>query len=461
MRRLLPLVGAVLVLASVLSSTAAADTFRVVQPHPSAVGSVGATVIPFTSTQPRSGGTSYAALRPIWQAAGNAYGIPWEVLGAINKVETNFGQNLGPSSAGAVGWMQFMPSTWARWGVDANGDGAADPNNPTDAIFSAARYLAGCGGQFDIARAVYCYNHATWYVNEVLGLASLYSAGGDGGATGFAISPGKLKAQLASARSRVSASHALLSSAHAQAARLARSERRFLRVADTARVLSNQLEARKRAVQLSVRRQAAAARVSRLQQRLDAATSQLGQFRDEGNGASFGTSSPALLSSNLFSIGGGSGAPYSGIVSLAMQYLGIPYKWGGATPVAGFDCSGLVQYVYAQVGISLPHYTVSQWNYPGAVPVPKNQLQPGDLVFFNGLDHVGIYIGYGDFIDAPHTGANVEIDSLSEPWFASRYDGARRVLGAAVAGQSQATTTATFTSAGSTAFSSDIVYFTH
>jgi hypothetical protein len=94
MRRLLPLVGAVLVLASVLSSTATADTFRVVQPHPSAVGSVGATMIPFTSTQPGSGGTSFAALRPIWQAAGNAYGIPWEVLGAINKVETNFGQNL-------------------------------------------------------------------------------------------------------------------------------------------------------------------------------------------------------------------------------------------------------------------------------------------------------------------------------------------------------------------------------
>ncbi len=458
MRRLLPLVGAVLVLASVLSSTATADAFRVVQPHPS-VGSVGATMIPFTSTQPGSGGTSFAALRPIWQAAGNAYGIPWEVLGAINKVETNFGQNLGPSSAGAVGWMQFMPSTWARWGVDANGDGVADPNNPTDAIFSAARYLTGCGGQFDIARAVYCYNHATWYVNEVLGLASLYSAGG--GATGFAISPGKLKAQLASARSSVSASHALLGSARAQAAKLARSERRFLRVANTARVLSNQLEARKRAVQLSVRRQAAAARVSRLQQRLNAATSQLGQFRDEAKGASFGTSSPALLSNNLFSVGGGSAAPYSGIVSLAMQYLGIPYRWGGASPVNGFDCSGLVQYVYAQVGISLPHYTVSQWNYPGAVPVPKNQLRPGDLVFFNGLDHVGIYIGYGDFIDAPHTGANVEIDSLSEPWFASRYDGARRILGAAVAGASQTATTAAFTSAGSTAFSSDVVYFTH
>lgn len=460
MRRLLPLLGAVLVLASVLSTTASADTFRVMRPQAGAGASP--SVIPFVSTpQAQAGGTSFAALRPIWQAAGNAYGIPWEVLAAINKVETNFGQNLGPSSAGAVGWMQFMPSTWARWGVDANGDGVADPNNPTDAIFSAARYLAGCGGQFDIAQAVYCYNHATWYVNEVLGLASVYSQGagvtGFAGATGFAVSQKQLKAQLASARSRVSGSHALLGDARAQAAKLARSERRFLRVANTARVLSNQLDARKRAVQLGLRRQAADARVHQLQRRLDAATAQLGRYRSEENNASFGSNAPALLSSNLFSVGGSSNAPYGGVVSLAMQYLGIPYKWGGASPATGFDCSGLVQYVYAQVGISLPHYTVSQWNYPGAVPVAKNQLQPGDLVFFNGLDHVGIYVGFGDIIDAPHTGANVEIDSLSEPWFASRYDGARRILGAAVAGMPRSVGAP----AGSTAFSSDVVYFTH
>jgi cell wall-associated NlpC family hydrolase len=452
------------VLALTLSSTAGADTFRVVRPHGSGGGSVAFSstgpVIPFTAAQKaQTGPMSFAALRGIWQAAGSTYGIPWSVLAAINKVETNFGQNLGPSSAGAIGWMQFMPSTWARWGVDANGDGVADPDNPTDAIFSAARYLAGCGGQFDIARAIYCYNHASWYVNEVLGLASLYGAGG--AASGFAISPSRLKAQLASAHSRVSASHTLLAGARAQAVKLARSERRFLRVANTARALTDQLDAHKRAVLLGVRRRAADARVHQLQRRLSAATTQLGRYRDEANSPSFGTNAPALLPSNLFSPGGTSSAPYSGVPSLAMQYLGIPYKWGGASPTTGFDCSGLVEYVFAQVGISLPHYTVSQWNYPGAVPVPKNQLRPGDLVFFNGLDHVGIYIGYGDFIDAPHTGANVEIDSLSEPWFASRYDGARRILGAAVAGASQTATTAAFTSAGSTAFSSDVVYFTH
>jgi cell wall-associated NlpC family hydrolase len=447
----------VLVLALALSGTAGADNFRVVQPHHAS--SAPDTVVPFTVTQPQGegGAMSFAALRPIWQAAGSTYGIPWEVLAAINKVETNFGSNLGPSSAGAVGWMQFMPSTWARWGVDANGDGVADPNNPTDAIFSAARYLAGCGGQFDIARAVYCYNHASWYVNEVMGLASLYSQ--SGGALGVVFSPGDLKARLASARTRVATSHAQLGTARAQAERLARSERKFLRVANNARLLSNRLEAEKRAALLGVRRQAADSLVNRLQRRLDAATTQLGTYRSEANSVPFGSDSPQLLAS-MFATGNGS-APYGGVGSIAMQYLGIPYKWGGASPMAGFDCSGLVQYVFAQVGISLPHYTVAQWNYPGAVPVPKNQLQPGDLVFFNGLDHVGIYLGYGDFIDAPHTGASVQIDSLSEPWFKSRYDGARRILSAAVAGASQTATTTAFTSPGTTTFSSDVVYFTH
>jgi cell wall-associated NlpC family hydrolase len=456
MRRLLPLLGAVLVLGLTVAGTAGADTFRVAHPHHQSAGAA-PTVVPFTVTpQAQGGAMSFAALLPIWQAAGNAYGIPWPVLAAINKVETNFGQNLGPSSAGAVGWMQFMPSTWARWGIDANGDGVADPNNPTDAIFSAARYLAGCGGQFDIARAVYCYNHASWYVNEVLGLASLYSQnGGLGGGVGVVFSAKQLKAQLASARNRISASHALLGTARAQVRKLARSERKFLRVANHARLLTRQLDARKRAVLLGVRRQAADARVKQLQSRLNAATNQLGSYRNEANGPAFATNGPALLPGNWFSTGGGS-APYSGVVSIAMQYLGVPYKWGGASPLTGFDCSGLVQYVFAQVGISLPHYTVSQWNYAGAVPVPKNQLQPGDLVFFNGLDHVGIYIGYGDFIDAPHTGAAVEIDSLSEKWFASRYNGARRIVGAAVGGVPQAAS-----SPGSTAFSSNIVYFTH
>ncbi len=116
-----------------------------------------------------------------------------------------------------------------------------------------------------------------------------------------------------------------------------------------------------------------------------------------------------------------SGGGHPQAASLAAQYLGVPYVWGGASP-SGFDCSGLVMYVYAQLGISLPHYTVSQWN--ATIPVPPSDMQPGDLVFFDGLGHVGIYIGNGQFIDAPHTGSVVRVDSIAG--FGS-FDGARRV----------------------------------
>jgi membrane-bound lytic murein transglycosylase B len=118
-------------------------------------------------------------LVPIYQRASAQYGLGSQgaaVLAGINAVETAFGTNLGPSSAGAEGWMQFMPSTWAEWGVDANGDGVADPNNPEDAIFSAARYLAAAGMPADTYGAIYAYNHADWYVSEVLADAGCYAA---------------------------------------------------------------------------------------------------------------------------------------------------------------------------------------------------------------------------------------------------------------------------------------------
>jgi murein DD-endopeptidase MepM/ murein hydrolase activator NlpD len=107
-------------------------------------------------------------LLPIYQAAGMQYGIRWEVLAAINEIETDYGRNLNISSAGAVGWMQFMPATWDMYGVDANGDSVKDPFNPVDAIFAAARYLRAAGGDQDIRRAVFAYNHADWYVDSVL-----------------------------------------------------------------------------------------------------------------------------------------------------------------------------------------------------------------------------------------------------------------------------------------------------
>ena len=117
-------------------------------------------------------------------------------------------------------------------------------------------------------------------------------------------------------------------------------------------------------------------------------------------------------------------ARYGGAVGIAMRYLGVPYKWGGASPSTGFDCSGFTMYVYAQLGVSLPHYTGDQWQMGSAVA--RSDLQPGDLVFFDGLGHEGMYIGGNQFIHAPHTGDVVKISSISG-WYADTYMGARRL----------------------------------
>ena len=109
--------------------------------------------------------------------------------------------------------------------------------------------------------------------------------------------------------------------------------------------------------------------------------------------------------------------------AIALKYLGTPYQWGGATPASGFDCSGLVMYVYAQLGIQLPHYAAAQYGY--GIPVARDQLQAGDLVFFDGLSHVGIYIGGDEMVHAPETGDVVKITPLSQ--FGASYVGARRI----------------------------------
>ncbi len=115
---------------------------------------------------------------------------------------------------------------------------------------------------------------------------------------------------------------------------------------------------------------------------------------------------------------------YGGVAGIAMQYLGVPYQWGGMSP-SGFDCSGLVAFAYAQVGVSLPHNAAAQYGY--GAPVSRDQLQAGDIVFFNGLGHNGIYIGGGLFVHAPHTGDVVKVSSLSDSWYASTWVGARRI----------------------------------
>jgi cell wall-associated NlpC family hydrolase len=173
---------------------------------------------------------------------------------------------------------------------------------------------------------------------------------------------------------------------------------------------------------------------------------------------------PAFPSSPYpFRVAGGltAAAQDDPVVAVAMQYLGVPYKWGGASPKAGFDCSGLVKYVFAQLGLSLPHYAAAQWYFPGAVWVPPERLQPGDLVFFTGSDgtreapgHVGIYVGDGYLIDAPHTGSFVRFDSLEERWFANKYVGAKRIVGTSLDARRlfEASKTGAFAMAGRAGF---------
>jgi hypothetical protein len=149
------------------------------------------TCSPIVATGP---GSPPADLLPIYQGAAAQYGLGpdgWAYLAAINRVETDFGQNLSVSSAGAIGWMQFEPGTWAKYGVSVSGTGPPDPYNPNDAIYSAANLLHASGAPANWSQAIYAYNHASWYVSEVEGYASQYAGPGISvGTTGPAGSSG-------------------------------------------------------------------------------------------------------------------------------------------------------------------------------------------------------------------------------------------------------------------------------
>ena len=151
--------------------------------------------IPTLPSPSCSPGAVPAVLVPIYQRAAAVYGLGPQgpsVLAAINEIETAFGTNLNVSSAGALGWMQFMPPTWAAYGVDADGDGASDPYDPEDAIHAAANYLSASGAPGDWYRAIYAYNHADWYVADVLAGAACYAGLGNTVAGAFDLAP-KLK----------------------------------------------------------------------------------------------------------------------------------------------------------------------------------------------------------------------------------------------------------------------------
>ncbi|MGB2875572.1 MAG: lytic murein transglycosylase [Gaiellaceae bacterium] len=307
--------AAAISLALVLAGSAAADTFRIVPSAPTfATGlpSALAPNAPGTAAYPSSPPLvperlSYGQLQALWQSAGTTYGIPWQVLAAINKVESNFGRNMGPSSAGAIGWMQFMPSTWARWGVDANGDGVADPWNAADAITSAARYLAASGGQTDISAAIYSYNHAQWYVNEVLQLAQLFGSGGAQATFGL----DRLQISLDTARANVADANTRVVKAERKVRVLWLRERAVKTRLAMTTVLSDRFELERKAAYAGVARAAAQARVAALRTALEHAQTTLTSAANQSLSSSFAPAAatmmgaPAYDGNYVFPVGGG------------------------------------------------------------------------------------------------------------------------------------------------------------
>ena len=321
MRRLA--LAALLLSFALVAGTARADTFDIVAPGADTPNGVGAIALPFAFTTPPSAPEqlSYPQLLGIWQRAGAAYGIQWQVLAAINKVESNFGRNMGPSSAGAIGWMQFMPSTWLRWGTDANGDGVADPWEAQDAIFSAARYLAAAGGATDIYRAVFAYNHADWYVQEVLDLAKSF---GSNGTVAFTID--RVQENLDAARTAVVDANSRLLAAQRDENRLAAEVTRLNGKADRAALLSDRLTLQAEAGRTDERRAAAADDVTSAQAALDEARTALDRAEQAAAGASLQSGTSQLMaapsygsSGYVFPVGGG-----PGVVSVSHTHHDYP-----------------------------------------------------------------------------------------------------------------------------------------
>lgn len=230
-------------------------------------------------------------------------GIPWQIFAAIAKVESDFGRNMATSSAGAIGYGQFLPETWAAYGGDGNGDGVADPYDFHDVIPAMGRYLLASGAPADIPRALYAYNHSWDYVDTVLAYAGAY---------GY-VDPASIPARA---------------------------------------------------------------------------------------------------------------------VALVRSRIGAPYVWGAEGPDA-FDCSGLVLWVYQQLGLQTPRTAQQQFEW--AAPIEPSQLQPGDLVFYENtypaperITHVGIYVGNGTMVMAPSSGDFVKEVALSNAYWSAHFVSAGR-----------------------------------
>ena len=307
-------VAVLALLAAVLAGSARADSFLVVPegappalPSAEVPGLSGGLAVAWTTPPAVPQELEYPQLVGLWQRAGTAYGIPWQVLAAINKIESNFGRNMGPSSAGAIGWMQFMPSTWLRWGTDANGDGLADPWNAEDAIHSAARYLAAAGGATDLYRAIFAYNHADWYVQEVLELSKLF---GDAGVD-VVFTLDRLQVSLTTARQHAARAAEELSRARARARRLESRTEALAARAETTTLLSRRLQLEQRATATALAARTARQDVGTARDKLAEAREALEQARVQAQAPSFapGTStllgSPTYSGGYVFPVGGG------------------------------------------------------------------------------------------------------------------------------------------------------------
>jgi cell wall-associated NlpC family hydrolase len=387
---------------------------------------------------------SYGELLALWRQAGDAYGIPWELLASINEVESAFGSNMGPSWAGAVGWMQFMPSTWDRWGLDATGDGLADPWNPTDAVFSAARYLAASGAHEDLPGAVWSYNHSDEYVAHVLDLAGQFlmnplrgrqlpfaPAGTDSNAA-------SLQSLLADARLRM---EALAATATEIQATIAEGESAMLEAeaatGDPALSDAEFDETRQQLADLAASR-------SSLEGQLLETLADLAQTGEQVAAIeqAIVEEESTLGTSGLDGLIGKPPTPAAaGVIDWAIRQLGIPYQWGGnhgfsleqmvgdePSIPAGFDCSSLLAWAFAKgAGIYIGDWTGSQWELGATAAGAQRGLGPaqgggpppggytaGDLIFFNNTSHVAMYLGNDLFVHAPHTGDVVRVARLSD-----------------------------------------------
>ena len=327
---------------AILAAPAVAEQIRHEQCSPYTPTNTTGLVLPAPGGQRRASLTNPPTpipdrIQALYMAAASRYQLPWTLLAGIGMEETNHGRNNTTSSAGAQGLMQFMPATFARYAVDGDGDGKTIITSDADSIYSAANYLVASGalhGPDGIRGALYAYNHALWYVNDVLYYAAAYS--------GEDVTANPCVTLDTSANS--------------------------------------------------------------------------GPVPLPGTG-------PAIVA-----------------VKAALAWIGTRYSWGGGNAhgptagiccspgghddrhIVGFDCSGLVLYAYAKIGIHLPHLAHDISYHSGGQPIPRDltQMKPGDTIGFSytpggNVFHIGIYLGDGKMIDSDSHG--VSIASLTSGYY--------------------------------------------